>query len=103
MNDWILMLLMVVLALFECMARIKIINKSPNHLITYDLMFCSKMSCHHSECLNYCSPSPILAAHGHGHGRGHGCHGGRAVTHTTCNLEKEAPPMEEQPLGDPPI
>ena len=34
------MLLIVVLAsLFECMARIKIVNKSPNHLITYDLTF----------------------------------------------------------------
>ena len=37
------MLLIVVLAsLFECMARIKIVNKSPNHLITYDLTFVAR-------------------------------------------------------------
>ena len=39
------MLLMVVLAsLFECMVRIKIVNKSPNHLTTHDLMFAAR--CH---------------------------------------------------------
>ena len=59
------------------------------------------MLCRHSKRLNRYSPSPILATYGHGHGSG--CHVGGAATHATFNLEEEALPIEEQPLGDSPI
>jgi hypothetical protein len=87
---------MVVLAsLFECMARFKIVSKSPNHLIiTSDLTFAAKMSCCRSERLNLRSLSPVSAGCGHGHGHGHG--GGHTAAHVALYLEEEAPPTGEQ-------
>ena len=105
MNAWILMLLMVVLAsLFECMTRIKNCCKSLNHLIIHDHNpndVRNKMSCRRFERLLRRSPSPTPSVRGRGQGQG--CGRGRDVNLVPFILEEEAPPVEEQPLEDPPI
>ena len=56
-------------------------------------MSVAKMSCHRSEHLNRCSPSPMPAGHGRGHG--YGRRGGRAATRAALNIEEE--PILKEP------
>ena len=62
-------------------------------------MFVAKMWCHHLECLNHHSLSPVPTDHGHGRGHGHG--GGCVAAHIALNLEEEVPPAEEQHVEEP--